>query len=578
MSPPEGSSGFDDEIIKTYSLQCDKCSNFIEVPIRKSDINTAVGGIFRIVAIHQCNNERVALFLFFDKHLSLRQKVVSQVTVTDLQEGELLDRASLSFVKKHATVKYLYKKFNEEISQIIFGTIIGQQIVIIGEKTTVEPVVECLTLFTPHRKTFAETWTEETTDADILGTTKEMQEEYWNSLIVNLEKNRIINGTKNDFCLKLVNKILELDDPEKAPEIIEEEISRILNYVKGYSGIENIEEAETYFTALALDGIDQDLLEIILPLGAQLNPYIASYYRKGHLGKIHNDLLNPLLLWIYNAENNKSERLILSAEKATIHFRESSLIQRIQRTIESKTRKEELFEFVTPTHHFINTLDANIALAFCYPRIGKGNEAFDRTMDILSTITTQSSLEQYSLKELNEYLLLAFSADEELNQLTNEAQALINSRKHLPLLLEHSILERHYINTPACKESLRIVVTSLLEQIRGAFPNLDPKVIRTKEFTVIKETLTELIVSEVDVTEKVDLGLNIVFFVQPPEANERIDIILEFSIRPNFYELGLETNLAFTLAYKKFSKLIQQAIDQCWKSEDFVSIGENPNM
>ncbi len=37
-----------------HHILCEKCQNSIEVPIKRSEKDSAVGGIFRVVVIHQC--------------------------------------------------------------------------------------------------------------------------------------------------------------------------------------------------------------------------------------------------------------------------------------------------------------------------------------------------------------------------------------------------------------------------------------------------------------------------------------------------------------------------------------------
>jgi len=88
------------EIINICSINCDICQKNIEVPIKKSDKENSSGGIFRIVAIHQCSEEQVAYLLFFDDHLTLRQKVVAPVTLAGIQDSDILIVTSSMNIKE----------------------------------------------------------------------------------------------------------------------------------------------------------------------------------------------------------------------------------------------------------------------------------------------------------------------------------------------------------------------------------------------------------------------------------------------------------------------------------------------
>ncbi|MHA1213624.1 MAG: hypothetical protein ACTSSH_14350 [Candidatus Heimdallarchaeota archaeon] len=134
-------------IISLYSLQCERCHKNIEVPIKASDKEKIAGGIFRIVAIHQCLNEPLAFILFFDGFLTLRQKVTTPVTVAGINEYDYFDDHQKENIKQISGFNYLYKKLQEDLAKVIFGIITGQRIVIIGEKFEVESTINSLKIF-----------------------------------------------------------------------------------------------------------------------------------------------------------------------------------------------------------------------------------------------------------------------------------------------------------------------------------------------------------------------------------------------------------------------------------------------
>ena len=126
------------DIINIYSINCDSCQKNIEVPIKKSQKENSSGGIFRIVAIHQCIDEQVAYLLFFDDHLALRQKIVTPVTITGIQESDIFNEFQKTSLKRYGGFNFLRKIFNKDLAKVIYGIILGQQVVVVGNKLEVE--------------------------------------------------------------------------------------------------------------------------------------------------------------------------------------------------------------------------------------------------------------------------------------------------------------------------------------------------------------------------------------------------------------------------------------------------------
>ena len=182
------------QIINIVSVNCDICHKMIEVPIRKSDKDSEIGGIFRIIAIHQCLNEQIAFLLFFDDFLVLRQKVQTHVTLTDIHESDIFSEDQRRNLRILSGFNYLRKKLKDDLAKVIYGILIGQQVVIIGEKNSVIPSIESLEIFAKHRKVSINSWTLVKSNADIIGTKLENSQLYFSSLIVDLENNIVFNG------------------------------------------------------------------------------------------------------------------------------------------------------------------------------------------------------------------------------------------------------------------------------------------------------------------------------------------------------------------------------------------------
>jgi hypothetical protein len=347
-----------DDLVRNFQIQCESCQAIIAVPIKQSDVDSTIGGVFKMVVLHQCKDDKQKAFvLFFDKHLSLRSKAISDVAVSDVQKAIPLKDQILTKEDLFSSLKSLYTQFNKEFGSIIYGLLLGQQIIILGDQSQVEPVTESLAIFAPHRQLTIRSWTEEKSSADIVGKTALSQYDNNEALIVDIEKGVITNGYQNKFCSSLAQKIGKEKDAKTALPLIENELERFLNYVQSYSLVNDFEEAETYFTALALDGVDQELLEIILPLSAKLNPFIANYYSKDQLQISNIAYLLPSHLW-YTTQGDVFHRLQLPSPEQ-FSFREAIIHQKIRRILNNQFSQEFLFEYSTPSSIFLGIIETD---------------------------------------------------------------------------------------------------------------------------------------------------------------------------------------------------------------------------
>ena len=272
----------EDGISYVHHILCEKCQNSIEVPIKQSDKDTAIGGIFRIVVIHQCIEEQIALMLYFDDNFALRQKVSCPVTLVEPNNIDLLDKNQHIDRRQHNAFIYLYKKLGtEQLAKIIFGAIIGQQIVFLGEKLEVEPTCLAMSTFTFHRKCHIDCWSFDKSSASIIGTSPNNSQIYKDSLIVNLPKNYVQNGIVNEYIVSFTEDLVKIEEREEYYKTINEEIKTVLSYCSDFSTIDNVDEAEDYLSALVVnENIDKALLELILAITSQMNPHISIFYRR----------------------------------------------------------------------------------------------------------------------------------------------------------------------------------------------------------------------------------------------------------------------------------------------------------
>jgi hypothetical protein len=554
MSEPNESNK--DPLVKNFQLQCDTCDGTINVPIRKSNIDSTIGGVFKMVAIHQCEGgKQKAFVLFFDRHLALRSKAISDVAVSDIEAAIPLEEQILTEGDLFSTLQLLYEEFNKKLGSLIYGVLLGQQIIIVGEQEKVEPIINTLSIFAPHRQLTIHSWTEETSSADIMGKATLAKHELFEGIIIDLEKSEVINGYDNKFCSNLATKIGKGKDATSTLTMIEKEIEKVINYVHSYSQVTDLDEAEAYFTALAIDGVSEELLEIILPLSAEINPFIANYHKKDQLKLSKKTQLLPTHMW-YFIDNQMLGRL-KGMSKEQFFFKERVIHQKIKRVIKYNCKGEEFFEYITPSNRFFYLFAPQKRFIVRFPMITKGNTGFEQVIKI-------KHLNSPHIKET--HLLDYFNVQLQKNNLdisnfSNEEEALIELHKTRPILAEHRLVERHYITNKVGNVDLKRIVREIIKLMTQKFPMLQPKIIRKENTITITETITNLSANENNPNEKVDLCFNVVLFNSSKRENRGPIILLELYLEPSFYKIGFVYDQAFITSYNNLMGIIREVVE-----------------
>ncbi|MHA1156192.1 MAG: hypothetical protein ACTSQK_08800 [Candidatus Heimdallarchaeota archaeon] len=546
-----------------HHILCEKCQNSIEVPIKRSEKDSAVGGIFRVVVIHQCIDEQIAFMLYFDENLALRQKVSTPVTVAELQQIDLLDKAQLPDMKQYNGFIYLHKKLGAQLAQVIYGAIIGQQIVFLGEKTEVEPTCLAITAFTKHRITQVECWANKKSNASILGTKPKNIDLYEDSLVVNLPKNHVINGIENSYCTSLLQKLHSAGDKDSFFEIIEEEINLILNYCIEYATVKSLDEAEYFLTALALDDLEQDALTIILPIASQMNHNIANYYRKYNDSRENNEKksLEPMIAWVYRKTTEEIKKFILNPKKLPIFTQEDLYIEALKTISTIKLVDEIIIEYITPLSYTISFFDNYDFYAFNYARTTSEYILFNNTLNMLNR-----NLEFFSRTQVITDLNAKFLSDKfkEINSLDITEKSVYTKMKEI--LHENdpfAVIGRHYISSIICKKNLKKFAEKITELISKKYNYLDPRIFHYNNLYVIKDTISNYENDQIPVADKVKIGFNFNFLVTDRDPSKLIDIVLELYIEPSEYKLGFEYTKSFLEIYKVFTAIIKKAQETC---------------
>ncbi len=546
-----------------HHILCENCGNSIEVPIKKSEKDSAIGGIFRVVVIHQCLDEQIAFMLYFDENLALRQKVSCPVTLAELHQTNLLEKAQFLDAKQHNGFIYLHKKLGEQLAQVIFGAIIGQQIVFLGEKTEVESTCLAITAFTKHRISQVECWTTNKSNAIIIGTKPKNIELYEDSLIVNLPKNHVKNGIENSYCSSILQKLHSTENKKTFFSTIEEQMKLILKNCTDFATVATLEEAEDFLTALVINGLEQGLLTIILPLASQMNHNIANYYRK-FIDNIEDDekkTVEPMSVWINRKPSTVVKKLTLNLKKLPIFTREDILIDILKEISTFKLEDEVIVEYVTPLSYTISFFDNNDFYAFKYARTISEYTLFNNTLLMLNKNLLFFSRIQV-IDELNANFLRTKFKEIDKGD-TTEKSVYTKMKEILQKNISYSIIERHYISSLIYQKNLKKFTEKITELISKKYRFIDPRIFHYNNLYIIKETISNYKNDKIHAEEKYKIGFNFNFMVTERDPLKSIDIVLELYIEPSDYKLGFDYSKSFLEIYRTFTAIIKEAQETC---------------
>lgn len=547
-------------IINIYSINCENCHKTIEIPIKKSDKNSTTGGIFRIVAIHQCEEETLAFLLFFDENLALRQKVITPVTVTDINESDYVDDIQKEMFRLFSGFRFLYKKLKEEIAKVLFGLITGQQIVITGEQNEVEAVIESLLYFAEHRFPFVYSWTDEILpSADIIGTKSSNVDYYLNALIVDLENNVVINGFSNKFCLELACKINHLSDISTYQQEIRHELNQLRSISHDLIDIKNLNEIDSYLATLGIDLLNEDFIDIVILLTAKINPIVAQYYRINYQSEMSLNLqeIKPMRLWVFN----DSLEIIAEPKISFDHlcnYKEVNIISKIMNLLIKNEVVLDLYEFFTPINQFIFFPHSINKVIYCFPRFDDDASIIENTLKFQTDFIDLIKMSSINNQVLSNILIKNWTDKLFSKPIPSTYSNLMNIRKKLPKLIEQSYLESIYLTTSISDKTLRQFITFLLEQLTESIGS-EPKLLHKMKLY----TITGVIIPDSNILKEepaIEIQYNIYLYSQQQENNSSIGIVLDIFVKPQNLDFSSIVKVQMDDVYDTLIRILKFSI------------------
>ena len=540
------------QVIRVFSFYCDICHKKIEVPILKKDKERQVGGIFRKIVIHQCEKEPLAFFLYFDEHYALRQKITREVTFEKIDAVNGFSHEELEDIKVKYGFNYFYKIFGDEFSKVIFAILIGQQVIIAGEKSVVSSLINTLKIFTEIRNCKITYWSKEIELlSDIVGTPGINRQKFPNSIIVDLKNKQIKNGISNKYSLKFLQKIIRELEINSISNTILKELHRLDSYVKSFIRVKSVDEVELFLESLAFEIQDVALLEILVIIGTQLNPLIAQYYRHNYQNLKEIDLNTVLPFKIWRLQEKKRPPPMTIVPDSLPNFKEFLIIKRIQTQAKCNQFSLKLFEFFTPKNHYISIPQGQNTFVFSFPRYNEDFTLISNALKCHFAFQKEAKSKKLNKEHVKNRILESWNEITKKTTIPKKYQHLLEIRQELPLLIEHSILESYFFEITYDFANFRSLTTALLERLEETF-QVELKIIHTKSLYTISSALPSQWPDNPKVQQTITVNFNIHLYNKELEPPNKSAIVLDLFVDPENMTLGLECQKLFSDLCQKF--------------------------
>ncbi len=201
----------------------------------------------RIIQLVEGNADKlkieIALKEFYDQ--------ITSSFLTSIQKKEKSRGSERSLI-------LLFNLAKKDLDKIVHEIILGNPVIVTGDKPLVELVLNTLAIFSGGTPEIVY-WTEEHTSGDIIGGPPYLVEVFKSYTILDLKNGKVINGKSNKFSKKLLKRARQLDS-DHAEQLIKKNITKFFAAtnlcLKIVTNKVAEEEIDRFISDLDIDEID----------------------------------------------------------------------------------------------------------------------------------------------------------------------------------------------------------------------------------------------------------------------------------------------------------------------------------
>jgi hypothetical protein len=264
--------GKESKSIITLRALCDICKEVDTFQIPVKELLPHIGGLYQISTIHHCkDNKEMVMNIVLDRNHAVRQTSVSPFVA----EREM-DRWS---PEKVSDIRFLTKQIKDS-DRVVLAVLSGRDVVIAGNNVSfVKRIVHTLELFSPSQFPQTVDWTEKLAkNKKIVGTSLDLSQNYENVVLVNLSKNKVMNGKSSIYCEELLEDLITLE-PEGMAYAARLKIAMLVEFSKMLIDLSKEPEIGPKALSLVRRDVSADALEVILEMVEGFDPTASEIIR-----------------------------------------------------------------------------------------------------------------------------------------------------------------------------------------------------------------------------------------------------------------------------------------------------------
>lgn len=167
----------------------------------------------------------------------------------------------------------LFNLVPKDLDRIIEALILGDPVLVTGDKAVVELIIDTLTLFCIDHTPQIVYWTEEYVEGDIIGGPPYLKDLYNKAAIIDLHKGKVFYGNSNNYCKKCLKRARQLDSGQ-AEQLMNAYFTHFQAAVTDFVDI--VTQNNPHQTSLDnfIEKIDEDELDFVENYAASKHPLL----------------------------------------------------------------------------------------------------------------------------------------------------------------------------------------------------------------------------------------------------------------------------------------------------------------
>jgi len=263
---------------------CNQCNEVDTFQISTRDLLPHIGGLYQVSTIHKCKDDRdMIMNIVLDRNYAVRQSTVSPLVMDLDDEDDTRDEEEKWSSDKVSDVKFLINQV-KEADKVIHAVLSSKQVVVVSSNSKfVKRIIQTLKLFSPVKYPLSVDWTDKPVkDKKLIGTKPALVSEYKESVIVDLDSNKVTNGKTSIYSRSFLNSLLKIE-PKAMAYAAKLKIDMLIEFSKMLIELSKEPAIGASAADLLKMDVSVDVYELIIDIVSGFDPTALEIIKSGWL-------------------------------------------------------------------------------------------------------------------------------------------------------------------------------------------------------------------------------------------------------------------------------------------------------